>query len=410
MSKEQDEFDDGDDDSDEEDEPQDGPEGHTEEKDPDAMEGIIDEHVLEETGEDGSDWEDEPEDPDTEEESDSDDSDSDSFSEPVPFQILVSHVCQYWRQVAISTPSLWNCLDFAEEAPFFKSSTYLERSKGYPLVIEIDLSDRGGLHDDCSSVASGHDCHGMIDLNLMLILLIPHIHRWAVFHLTADHYAYMHTALTKLSTAPAAPLLESLQFYHHEDELAGSAETFAPAEYKTPLVLFSNNLPKLQRVALWGVHVDWTNTTFLKNLTHLELAYHSLDVRPSYEEFFSIFRASPALESLALCLSGPREEPHEWSTIVPAAPTDPEAEHSYAPAASYVQLDEFLTMGSLHDVTLEFHPPECIMAILDRLYLPNLQNLSLDFEDQDYTEFMSYLSSPAKHGGDKEPIVAGLRR
>jgi len=369
-------------------------------------ETFSEEPVVEEGADDGSDWEDEPE---SDEDSEGDLETETETSVYLPFQILVSHVCQYWRQVSIATPSLWNCIDFAEGKPYEKTQIYLERSKGYPLLVEIDCTNINEEVDSASESEYGPAPAPHI-LQTMIDMVMPHINRLAAFHLTADDYVYIHTALNMLSKAPPAPRLESLQFYHHEEELDGSAETFAPVELKTPLVLFSDGLPVLRHAVFWGVHVDWTNTSYLKNLTHLELAYHSQDVRPSFEDFFKILRGSPLLESLDLCLSGPSGEPSAWSTILPPPLLNPEDEDPYSPASARVSIDEFLTLDYLTDMSLEFHPPDYVMAILDRLYLPKLCNLSLDFEDYDYSEFVTYLSSPAKHGGSKEPIVSDLRR
>jgi hypothetical protein len=370
-------------------------------------EALLDAPVVEEAADDGSDWEDEPN-SDEESEGDSDSETDDTVY--LPFQILVSHVCQYWRQVSIATPSLWNSLDFAEGKPFEKSQVYLERSKGYPLLIDIDCTDLVEdleLSSECDS-ESGLPVPAPHLLETMIDMVMPHVHRWASFHLTADDYTYIHTALTIFSKAPPAPRLESLQFYHHEEELDGSAETFAPASLKTPFVLFSNEIPMLRRVVLWGVHIDWANTKYLKNLTHLELAYHSQDVRPSFEDFFKILRGSPLLESLDLCLSGPRGEPSAWSTILPPPPRNSEDEDPYSPVST--SIDEYFTMHHLIDLTLEFHPSDYIIAILDRMHIPNLGNLSLDFEDNDYSDFVNYLTSPAKRGGSKESILSSLRR
>ena len=58
----------------------------------------------------------------------------------LPFKVLVSHVCTRWRTVAIETSTLWTFLDFAEGPPFDKSRTWLERSKGCLLDIELDCT------------------------------------------------------------------------------------------------------------------------------------------------------------------------------------------------------------------------------------------------------------------------------
>ena len=65
----------------------------------------------------------------------------------LPFKVLVSHVCRRWRTVAVEASMLWTFLDFAEGPPFDKSQTWLERSKGCPLDIELDCT----VDEDASS-------------------------------------------------------------------------------------------------------------------------------------------------------------------------------------------------------------------------------------------------------------------
>jgi hypothetical protein len=363
-------------------------EDEDEDKDEETQEGSI----YEET-EDDSDWEDE---------SNDDDLDSPPL---IPFQVLVSHVCHYWRRVAIETPCLWNQVDFAEGKPYEKSQAYLERSKGYPLCVTIDCTEDDP--DSSMSSVSGDFACGCSDLPAMLALAMPHIGRWAEFVLRAMDYTDIHTTLTALTMAPSAPLLESLELYHHEDEGEQGIEKFTPADLKTPFVLFNNNLPKLKHVVLWGVHIDWNNTRFLKNLTHLELAYHSQDVRPTFEDFFNILGASPSLEVLELCSTGPAGNPSGWSTILP--PPLQDHHNSLICPSRTTNVEEFLTLQRLQRLTLGFQPPDYVMAILDRLSLPSLQELSFDFEDYDYSTFVEYITSPAKNGANPHSIIGNLK-
>jgi hypothetical protein len=226
------------------------------------------------------------------------------------------------------------------------------------------------------------------------------------FTLSADHYNTIYHALQPLSTASSAPLLESLDLSHHE-EAASIDDTF-PLDYmKTQFILFNNDAPKLRRAAFWGVHLDWTNTRFLRNLTELQLAYHTQDVRPSFEEFFSLLRDCPSLETLELCMSGPGGEWVTWPTILPL-PSDTHDENLKGPVSQPAPFEEFLTLNSLKVLRLQYQPPDYIIAILDRLHLPNLTDLSLDFEDYDYTSFVNYINSTQKHR--KQSITGNLRR
>ncbi|KAG2150753.1 uncharacterized protein EDB93DRAFT_1249763 [Suillus bovinus] len=76
-------------------------------------------------------------------------------------------------------------------------------------------------------------------------------------------------------------------------------------------------LPKLRNIALYGVHLNWTNflhytlgappnqsLTVSSSMQSLELSYHSGEVRPMPDEFSGIFEACPCLQNLVLRFSG----------------------------------------------------------------------------------------------------------
>ena len=69
---------------------------------------------------------------------------SDSSSETdewePPFEILVSHVTRHWRNVAVSTPSLWTQIYIAEQHECLDAAAaYLTRSRCLPLDIEVEM-------------------------------------------------------------------------------------------------------------------------------------------------------------------------------------------------------------------------------------------------------------------------------
>lgn len=61
---------------------------------------------------------------------------------------------------------------------------------------------------------------------------------------------------------------------------------------------------------------------------------------------------------------------------------------------------------SITDLVLAFLPPDYLIALLDRISIPNVRSLALDFDDGDYTEFLRRISSPSADG--KRSILAGV--
>lgn len=359
--------------------------------------------VVEED-QDNSDWEDE----DSDEDSDNDRLSVDSVLVDDSFQVTVSHVCKFWREVALGTPALWSDIDLEigkHAAPSYRrASEYVSRSKGYPLSIFIEVIE---CEEDDESVYSEQSDYippvTNVQLREILDLLLPHTNRWRKFKLVAEDYIYFHAILTRLSYAPPAPLLEYLELHNLEEDLEPEYLSFPYPSHKTPFVLFNNSVPKLQYVSLYGVHIDWHNTTFLKNLHHLELSYHSQDVRPSFNDFFTILRSCPGLRTLELCMSGPFGPPHQWPTFLPPPPQDDHYHDPDIPASFTTQpqvLDEHMILPRLHELKLSDQTPDDLAALFDRISMPALHTLEINFEDSEYTDFVqSYLIAPPKWQG-----------
>ena len=289
------------------------------------------------------------------------------------FQIVVSHVCRHWRNVAISAPSLWTRIDVTLEArPLYESvSTRLERSKGLPIDIHVNCEP----HDRVCDVEPPDD----IDLEFLFSLLIPHIYRWRTVKVSVSEYHHMTAFLNAVSDSsiPAAPQLTSLGLYYIEKD---EYEDFSMSGH---LTLFGDSAPLLTRLVLWGVHVDWDQPwiTSASKLTDLELAFHAEYVRPSWAPFASILRGASALEKLSLRGSGPSGNPHEWFIEpTPGSPAD---------------LNAPLQLLHVTDLTLAFHSQARAIGLLHKFCLPALKHLVLEFYKGDYTEFVRELARPA---------------
>ncbi|THH01569.1 hypothetical protein EW026_g1155 [Hermanssonia centrifuga] len=333
---------------------------------------------------------------------------STDYEREMDFELLVTRVCKRWREVALAIPSLWSTIVYEEPFLIDKARAYLERSQDVPLTISIDCSLNDDLREedeeeDLEDPESAKTTEQYANLKAFLDLVHSHSSRWRSFELMVSFYALMQLGLETLASCPSAPMLEVLQLYHYED--GEEVADFSPAQLKEQnFILFHGNAPRLSQVALWGVHLDWAKSGFLAGLRDLELAYHAPDVRPSYRDFLRILRASPELTTLTLCQSGPAGYPVEWLQSISEGDSEADALVELTPT-----LDSplSLTLSSLSNLVLAFMPPNYVIALLDRLHVPNVTSLALDFEDDDYTSVLEHMSSPSPVSS--KPLFAGIQ-
>jgi hypothetical protein len=108
-----------------------------------------------------------------------------------------------------------------------------------------------------------------------------------------------------LSTCGPGPKLQVLQLYHFE--AWNSSEHLFETANRPTVVVFEGSLPSLRDMSLIGVSLPWTQSIyFLRSFRTLELALHAEVIRPSWEHWSQMLRASPGLEKLSLHYSGPR--------------------------------------------------------------------------------------------------------
>lgn len=354
----------------------DDPDGHYPEPGVNALDIPV--PSVDSESESESDWEDEGEEHASEEDDDNHDQN---------FNILISHVCQLWRTVALSTPSLWSKIVFrhtlwepmlhdedASDASirlhlYGRQTAFLERSAAVPLDISIEYTLDEGLDvpEDTNIVLND----AKLKIGEIVKLISPHIHRWEKFDVETNCYPLIYMLQDACAELPGAPMLKTLNFYHYEDEPTEIANFLHP-ELKKFTLPFHGDAPNLRELVLWGVHVDWkaaaSSPMFNSGLLFdVELAYHTLDVRPSWEDFAAMLQNCPALGRFSLTGSGPTPEPPEWPN------TDP------------------ISLPALKHLVLAYNTCDYMVTILPRLSVPAIETLVLNLDDEDFTEFTKAL-------------------
>ena len=178
-----------------------------------------------------------------------------SSSSKHPFEILVSHISQRWRYVAISTPRLWTKI--ALNAPtsnlFDMANIYILRSKASGLNIFVDIARESITLEGIASVCA---------------LINPHAERWNRIHVDCDWRQGFHYFLDQLPAA--APHLQYIKFDRSFDEHPDDGDDRFDAESDIPRRIFIDGTPCLKSILVSGVTLH-SCLPPLTAVTHLQL-------------------------------------------------------------------------------------------------------------------------------------------
>ncbi|KAF8432724.1 hypothetical protein L210DRAFT_3557708, partial [Boletus edulis BED1] len=282
--------------------------------------------------------------------------DTGSSATAVPFAFVVSFVCQHWRNVALSTPSLWATIVVTPKArpPYERLSTMLERGKGFPIDISVAYEPEDGSDEDEFDYKNPPS----IDNNLAFLfaMLIPHIHRWRTMKVTVSDYHHMYAFLCTVSdpAVPAASRLTTLELY--DNGHAQNYDIFDESGLWDHFMLFGGSAPLLTRIVL----------------------YHQEFLRPSWGQFATILRNAPTLQKLNVRGSGPD---HSWYMESSSPPKD---------------LNVPIQLVRVTDLVLAYMSSPRATWFIHKFIFPALENLVLRFaRDGDCTQFVQELARPA---------------
>lgn len=255
--------------------------------------------------------------------------DSDDPNDSIDFPTQVAAVSRRFREIATSTPGLWTTINFFSRRPswyphgdeeydytYARDSLWLERSRACPLDLVMCYRDPSWTFNEEKHYFRREH------MDVILSKLLPHVGRIRRFTLICDTFAPLHATLQFLEKEGSRMVaLETLELYRC-NEYAAEYPRFSPMALADPIPLLGGySPPKLTRVILAGVHVDWTNSKdAFSDLKYLELTYHSKDVRPSLTDFTDILERSPNLEELTIIGSGPVSAPVTFPPTIVASP------------------------------------------------------------------------------------------
>ncbi|KLO09900.1 hypothetical protein SCHPADRAFT_999922 [Schizopora paradoxa] len=345
--------------------------------------------------------------------------DDDAVGDHAPFPVLVSHVCQHWRRVALDTPQLWTHIGVDETSHIEEVEEWISRAKACPLDIDIDIDDGGSDDDyDAEKTTLARACAlsileygGQLDdeqrecfnpVNILfdsLCLLIPHMKQWQKICLQTTSFPAILAALFQIAVHDranaSAPLLETLWLSCTDDYMDPRVYNAMVTHYgEQAFRLFGCRVPCLRDVSLWGVPIAYellipnpnpplpTSSTLSSspahqyhNLQELELAYmQQPELRPSYNELSAVLRGAPHLNRLKIsdaCFTKESPEQH----VAPVR----------LPSLRHLELSDPAQQADVLELIRLLHPPA-------------LETLYLAFEDEDYSDAIRLLAT--------QPMVA----
>lgn len=199
--------------------------------------------------------------------------------------MAVSHVSSFWRAIALRTPEMWRRISLTPHMDMWRERVH--RSKNYSLDIQVLPWYK---HTSGLSRRQNLDIH---TVQWYMHLVVPYMHRWRSLEVQFEDYSpYLWNAALfgccSRGNKSQAPLLEDLALsYRHNDDTK---------EY----ILFSGCAPKLRRVTLDGIRLQWLPSLF-GNLTHLDYTHHGFTWgHDAVEDVLNILQVSSRLVELRI--------------------------------------------------------------------------------------------------------------
>ncbi|KAF8599624.1 hypothetical protein BDV93DRAFT_297687 [Ceratobasidium sp. AG-I] len=228
---------------------------------------------------------------------------------PASHPTVISSVCQLWRHIALSIPSLWSHLSIDVDGAFLVNSQkcaelWSKRSKNSPLHVDL-------LQLDCN--ADPQD--GLWDLQDYFPPLVPRIQS---LYLESSQY-FMHFVLHHMIEGGRSGSAKALQFRSKDDTIVPLLSW--PEEIESPPHSdhVASFLTSIQYLELSNTFFPWNSSAY-HGLVELSLdlsrgGVHNTDYLPTQREIAQMLASSPMLREISIILNASCR--HRGSSIEP---------------------------------------------------------------------------------------------
>ncbi|KAJ3556697.1 hypothetical protein NM688_g1883 [Phlebia brevispora] len=195
-----------------------------------------------------------------------------------PAPIVLASVSRRWRNLVISSPTLWTRIYLSPWQPRYWSQLAIARSGSAPLDITLDCCIDSTPYPEV--------------LDQLLDVVLPEVERWEGIGVVA-HHCFSLAYVGRLFSDLHAPILRRLRLSLTGKGPPGDQSVVVPN-------LFRRGAPRLSHVYLYSVGLPWDSSTLLCGLTCLDLRWMWNETKLTYDQFRSILAACPDLKQLVL--------------------------------------------------------------------------------------------------------------
>ncbi|KAF9516560.1 hypothetical protein BS47DRAFT_1340690 [Hydnum rufescens UP504] len=253
------------------------------------------------------------------------------------FNLTVSHVSRRWREVSLSTGMMWQFFTMTDIGHEYNwTNLCLKRCGTAPLDFQLTWTLVGSR----PMIRTQQDFINQLDI------LFSCVHQWRDVCITVDRHVALLAFVKRFEVVGhSLRRLESLRLNNRQINFRRS-QYYDP----TPLALSPKAAPRLKSLTLTTTPMSWDVFRF-PDLTRLELAYHAIEMLPSFHQFIAMLSASPNLSELILKGgSGPFMVPLSLSDI-------DHIESISLPSLRYLEFTAFRSAIQLMVLTKLIHTP-----------------------------------------------------